>query len=88
MNVVYRRYTDYRFIPDPAAGIPTGLTIKEAIILRPQVRAQRRITQNTRMGIVRSTIINNASVASEAIRGRPRSSEAARGRFCQIKRMS
>lgn len=59
VNVVYRRYTGYRSILDPAAGILTGQPTNEVTILRPPAQAQRRITPNTPMGIRRSTITSS-----------------------------
>jgi len=59
VNVVYRRYTGYRSILDPAAGILTGQPTNEVTsILRPPAQAQRRIIPNTPMGI-KSTITSS-----------------------------
>ena len=66
VNVVYRRYTGYRSILDPAAGILTGQPTNEVTILRPPAQAQRRITPNTPMGIRRSTIINSVNLSNQS----------------------
>ena len=76
VNVVYQRYTVYRYTVGPVAGILTGLTTKEATTRRPPVQAQQRITPNIPMGIVRFTITSRPPAASEVIRGR----------FCQMKK--
>ena len=66
VNVEYRRYTGYRSILDPAAGILTGQPTNEVTILRPPAQAQRRITPNTPMGIRRSTIINSVNLSNQS----------------------